>query len=129
MRVIKRHRNRRLYDPEESRTITQAELAAMVKSGADVRVIDTATGDDITLNVLGKVLLSEASSWEEVKESKELFRKIITLGGDKSMSVLKNTILASIGAIQVTKAKAENVRSVVGRIDPGRAIYNLSWDA
>ncbi|UCG62414.1 MAG: phasin family protein [Candidatus Zixiibacteriota bacterium] len=109
MRIIKRHRNRRLYDCEESRTITQADLAAMVKGGADVKVIDNASGKDITLTVLGKVMLSEASSWDEIKESKELFRRIITIGGDKSMSVLKNTVLASIGAIQVTKAKAEKV--------------------
>lgn len=109
MRVIKRHRNRRLYDTEDSRTVTQAELAAIVKSGADVKVIDNVTGEDITLTVLGRVMLSEASTWQEIKESKELFRKIISLGGDKSMSVLKNTILASIGAFQVTKAKAEKV--------------------
>lgn len=109
MRVIKRHRNRRLYDTEESRTITQAELAAMVKTGTDIKVIDNATGEDITLIVLGRIMLTEASTWEEIKESKELFRRIISLGGDKSMSVLKNTILASIGAFQVTKTKAEKV--------------------
>jgi polyhydroxyalkanoate synthesis repressor PhaR len=109
MRVIKRHRNRRLYDTGESRAITQAELAAMVKTGADIQVIDNASGEDITLTVLGRVMLSETSSWQDVKESREMFRRIISLGGDKSMSVLKNTILASIGAIQMTKAKAEKV--------------------
>lgn len=109
MRLIKRHRNRRLYDTETSRTVTQAELAAMVKAGHDVKVVDNATGEDITLQVLGRVMLSEASNWEDIKQSRELFRKIISLGGDKSMSVLKNTILASIGAIQVTKAKAEKI--------------------
>jgi poly(hydroxyalkanoate) granule-associated protein len=94
---------------EKSRTITQADLAGMVKSGVEIKVIDKTSGDDITLAVLGRVMLSEACSWEEMKESKELFRRIILLGGDKSMSVLKNTILASIGAIQVTKAKAEKI--------------------
>ncbi len=109
MRIIKRHRNRRLYDTEESRIINQADLARIVRSGIEIQVVDNATGEDITLIVLGRVMLSEASSWDEIKESKELFRKIISLGGDKSMSVLKNTILASIGVIQVTKAKAEKV--------------------
>ena len=109
MRIIKRHRNRRLYDTEESRIINQTDLARIVRSGIEIQVVDNATGEDITLIVLGRVMLSEASSWDEIKESKELFRKIISLGGDKSMSVLKNTILASIGVIQVTKAKAEKV--------------------
>jgi len=84
-------------------------LAELVKAGIDIKVIDNATGEDITLTVLGRILLSEASTWDEIKESKELFRKIISLGGDKSMSVLKNTILASIGVFQVTKEKAEKI--------------------
>lgn len=109
MRVIKRHKNRRLYDTEESRVVTQDYLAELVKDGVDIKVIDNATGEDITLTVLGRVLLAEASTWDEIKESKELFRKIISLGGNKSMSVLKNTILASIGVIQVTKEKAEKI--------------------
>ena len=109
MRIIKRHRNRRLYDTEESRIINQTDLARIVRSGIEIQVVDNATGEDITLIVLGRVMLSEASSWDEIKESKELFRKIISLGGDKSMSVLKNTILASIGVIQVTAAKAEKI--------------------
>jgi len=89
--------------------ITQDFLAELVKAGIDIKVIDNATGEDITLTVLGRILLSEASTWDEIKESKELFRKIISLGGDKSMSVLKNTILASIGVFQVTKEKAEKI--------------------
>lgn len=109
MKLIKRYKNRRLYDTESSRTITQIELAAMVKNGADIHVIENASGADITLEVLGRVLISETSSWNDVKESKELFRKIISIGGDKSMSVLKNTILASIGAFHVTKDKAEAI--------------------
>jgi poly(hydroxyalkanoate) granule-associated protein len=92
-----------------SRTITQADLALLVKNGAEIKVVDNATGDDITLPVLGRVMLAESSNWDDIKESKELFKKIITLGGDRSMSVLKNTILASIGVIQVTKAKAEKI--------------------
>lgn len=131
MRVIKRHRNRRLYDSEQSRVITQADLAEMVKSGLELKVVDNATGEDITLLVLGRVMLTEASSWQELKESKELFRRIISLGGDKSMSVLKNTILASIGAFQVTKAKAEKVidelikKGELDRSDRKKAVMEL----
>jgi polyhydroxyalkanoate synthesis repressor PhaR len=109
MKLIKRYKNRRLYDVDSSRTITQRELASIVRAGHDVTIIDSASGEDITLDVLGRVVISETSSWEDVKESKELFIKLISLGGDKSMSVLKNTILASIGAFNVTRAKAEKI--------------------
>jgi len=109
MRVIKRYSNRRLYDTEASRTLTQADLASLIKNGIEVRVVDSATGKDISLAVLGKIVLSEASSWGNVKQSKELFTTIIELGGKKSMSILKNTVLASIGAFHVTKDKAEKI--------------------
>ncbi|MFC1475121.1 polyhydroxyalkanoate synthesis regulator DNA-binding domain-containing protein [Candidatus Zixiibacteriota bacterium] len=109
MKLIKRYKNRRLYDVEASRTITQTELAAIVKAGHDVKIIDSTTEKDISLEVLGRVMISETSSWGDITESKELFIKLISIGGDRSMSVLKNTILASIGAFNVTKAKAEKI--------------------
>lgn len=109
MRVIKRYSNRRLYDTNESRTITQTDLANLVRSDVDVKVVDTASGRDITMAVLGRIIISEVPRWSDKKQAKELFSKIIMIGGEKSMSILKNTILASIGVIQVTRAKAEKV--------------------
>lgn len=109
MKLIKRYRNRRLYDTTTSRTITQFDLAKMIREGQQVEVVDSDTGKDITLEVLGRVLLAETSRWHDVKESKELLRHLILAGGEKSMSILKNTILASIGVLQVSKEKAEKV--------------------
>ncbi|MDH3892173.1 MAG: phasin family protein [candidate division Zixibacteria bacterium] len=109
MRVIKRYSNRRLYDTSESRTLTQMDLANLVRSGIDLKVVDTSSGRDITMAVLGRIIISEAPRWSDKQQTKELFSKIIMIGGEKSMSILKNTILASIGAIHVTRAKAEKI--------------------
>lgn len=109
MKVIKRYKNRRLYDAETSRTITQFDLARMIREGRQVRVVDSTTGEDITRDVLGRVLLAESERWGSVSEIREMLRNLIYLGGDKSMSLLKNTILASIGALQVTREKAEKI--------------------
>jgi polyhydroxyalkanoate synthesis repressor PhaR len=109
MRLIKRYKNRRLYDTGTSRTITQFDLAQLIKEGEEVKVIDSATGGDITLSVLSRVMVAQSSSWGDIKETKEILRDIIFLGGNKSMSILKNTVLASIGALQVTRSKAEKI--------------------
>lgn len=109
MRIIKRYRNRRLYDTRESRTITQFDLARLIREGEEVQVIESATGEDITVSVLGRVMASETSKWEDVKDTKDVLRHFIYLGGNKSMSILKNTVLASIGVVQVTKTKAEQI--------------------
>ncbi|MEW5994964.1 MAG: polyhydroxyalkanoate synthesis regulator DNA-binding domain-containing protein, partial [Candidatus Zixiibacteriota bacterium] len=98
MRTIKRYSNRRLYDQQTSRTLTQPELAALIKRGVEVRVVDAASGRDITVAVLGKIVLAEAEQWDNAGESKELLTSIIKLGGRKTMSILRNTVLASIGA-------------------------------
>ncbi|MFZ5980445.1 MAG: polyhydroxyalkanoate synthesis regulator DNA-binding domain-containing protein [Candidatus Zixiibacteriota bacterium] len=109
MKLIKRYRNRRLYDAESSRTITLEDLSEMIKKGYEVKVVDSVTDEDITLSVMGRILVMDLTRWGDLGKSKELMRTIISLGGDKSMSLLKNTVLASIGVIQVTKAKAEKI--------------------
>ncbi len=109
MKLIKRYSNRRLYDTSTSSTLTLADLAAFIRAGTEIRVIDTVDGEDITTEVMGRILVAEMSSWENARKSQEILRKTITLTGEKSMSLLKNTILASIGVFQVTKAKAEKI--------------------
>ena len=109
MKLIKRYSNRRLYDTSTSSTLTLADLAAFIRGGTEIKVIDTVDGEDITTEVMGRVLTAEMSSWENARKSQEILRKTITLTGEKSMSLLKNTILASIGVFQVTKAKAEKI--------------------
>lgn len=51
-RIVKKYGNRRLYDTAESRYVTLEELAASVRAGAEVRVVDAQTGDDLTQTVL-----------------------------------------------------------------------------
>jgi polyhydroxyalkanoate synthesis repressor PhaR len=109
MRVIKRYSNRRLYDTVASRTLTLIELAALVRAGTRVRVIDAGSGQDVTVEVLGRTLVTELSASQDDTRSRELLYRTIMKSGERSMSILKNTVLASIGAFQVTKAKAEKI--------------------
>ena len=109
MRIIKRYSNRRLYDTESSRTITQSDLSKMLKEGVELKVIDSRTGKDITVPVLGRLMLFEATHWNDHKGSQELFKAIILTGGEIPMSILKNTILASLGALQVTHETATKI--------------------
>lgn len=109
MKLVKRYKNRRLYDIESSRTITFEDLALMIKKGQEIKVVDSVTNEDITLAVLGRVVVSELTDWNDIGAARALLKNIISLGGEKSMSILKNTVLASIGVLQVTKEKAEKI--------------------
>jgi polyhydroxyalkanoate synthesis repressor PhaR len=56
-RVIKRYENRKLYDARAGRHVTLEDVARLVADGEDVRVVDQATGADLTAPTLAQALL------------------------------------------------------------------------
>ena len=55
-RIIKKYPNRRLYDTEESRYITLADIRRLVLEEIDFVVIDKNSQQDITRNILLQVM-------------------------------------------------------------------------
>jgi polyhydroxyalkanoate synthesis repressor PhaR len=51
-RIIRKYANRRLYDTETSKHINREDVRKLIAAGTDIRVIDDASGDDITRDVL-----------------------------------------------------------------------------
>jgi polyhydroxyalkanoate synthesis repressor PhaR len=60
MKVIRKYKNRKLYDTETSRYIRLDEIAEVIRSGEDVQVLDVITRNDITSQVLVEILYAEA---------------------------------------------------------------------
>lgn len=60
--LIKKYGNRRLYDTGDSRYITLEELAVKIRMGADVRVVDAQTGDDLTQATLAQLVLETGNA-------------------------------------------------------------------
>lgn len=58
--VIKKYGNRRLYDTAGSRYVNLDDLAAMVRAGKDVRVVDAKTGRDLTRVTLTQIITEDA---------------------------------------------------------------------
>jgi polyhydroxyalkanoate synthesis repressor PhaR len=63
---IRKYSNRRLYDATRSRHITADELYQLVRDGHDVVVTDSATGADITHQVLAQMIVERDSPKLEV---------------------------------------------------------------
>jgi polyhydroxyalkanoate synthesis repressor PhaR len=63
---IRKYSNRRLYDSTRSRHITADELYQLVRDGHDVVVTDSASGADITHQVLTQMILERDSPKLEV---------------------------------------------------------------
>lgn len=60
--VVKKYSNRRLYDTDESRYITLEELTEKIREGADVRVVDAKSGEDLTQATLTQIILEGPSA-------------------------------------------------------------------
>jgi polyhydroxyalkanoate synthesis repressor PhaR len=74
--VIKKYPNRRLYDTSAGRYVNLDDVAAQIRNGIDLQVVDARTGEDLTRVVLTQIIM------EEVKEQPlglplELLRQLI----------------------------------------------------
>jgi len=59
MPIIKRYPNRKLYDTEAKQYITLEGIAALIRQEQEIRVIDHATGEDLTAVTLTQVILEQ----------------------------------------------------------------------
>lgn len=58
--VIKKYGNRRLYDTAGSRYVNLEEIAALVRQGKNVQVVDAKSGRDLTRVVLTQIITEDA---------------------------------------------------------------------
>ncbi|MEL6543903.1 MAG: polyhydroxyalkanoate synthesis regulator DNA-binding domain-containing protein [Myxococcota bacterium] len=78
--VVKKYSNRRLYDTHNSRYVTLVELAALIESGHDVRVVDAKSGQDLTQGTLMQIILDGRGAAELLPV--ELLTQLIRMGDD-----------------------------------------------
>ncbi len=59
MPLIKRYPNRKLYDTGAKQYVSLDQVAQMIRQGADIQVLDHATGDDLTTLTLVQIIAEE----------------------------------------------------------------------
>ena len=58
-RVVKRYANRKLYDTQRSRYVTLEQIADMIRSGEDVKIVDNNSKEDLTAITLTQIIFEE----------------------------------------------------------------------
>ena len=58
--IIKKYENRRLYDTSTSQYIKLEEIAALIRNGKEVRVMDAKTGQDLTRGTLTQIIVDDS---------------------------------------------------------------------
>ncbi|HVP67298.1 MAG TPA: polyhydroxyalkanoate synthesis regulator DNA-binding domain-containing protein [Anaeromyxobacteraceae bacterium] len=88
-KVIKRYTNRKLYDTVESRYVTLEEIADMVKAGAEVKILDNRTKEDLTSVTLAQIIFEEEKKTS--KMSLRTLRDLIRHGGERAQQFVEDT--------------------------------------
>jgi len=105
-KIIKRYTNRKLYDTVESRYVTLDEIAEMIKGGAEVKVIDNRTKDDLTSVTLAQIIFEEEKKTS--KMSLETLRDLIRYGGEVAQRLVEGTRADLRGRVEAVRAAAEH---------------------
>lgn len=124
-RIIKKYPNRRLYDTEESRYITLADIRKLVMDKVDFTVIDKQSQDDITRSILLQVISEQEQKGEAVMSRDFLSQVIRSYGGmmpDFVSSYLEQSF--KLFTDQQQKMR-DQVKDVVG-MDPLNMVTNMA---
>jgi polyhydroxyalkanoate synthesis repressor PhaR len=78
--IIKKYENRRLYNTLTSQYINQDQVAQLIRDGYDVRVVDAATGKDLTRLILAQIVLEDAKTPDSVFPLDALRQMILASG-------------------------------------------------
>ena len=84
-RLIKKYPNRRLYDTEESRYITLAEVRDLVMRAIPFKVVDSQTEDDITRNILLQIIMEQEAGGAPMFTS-AMLERFIRFYGDTAQT-------------------------------------------
>lgn len=99
--LIKKYENRRLYDATNSRYVNLEDVAQILKGGDDVRVVDAATGADITRLILTQIIVEDAKTADS-NFPLEVLRQMVVASGRASQETALKYINAMMDIYQNT---------------------------
>lgn len=116
VKLIKRYANRKLYDTQRSCYVTLDEIAEMIRTGDDVRVIDNKTKEDLTAVTFAQIIFESEKRMSRMPLS--LLRGLIQSGNDALSDLVNRAVTQPVQAIRAETEKM--VERVVSRGEEAR---------
>jgi polyhydroxyalkanoate synthesis repressor PhaR len=102
--LIKKYSNRKLYNSSRSRYITLDEIAALIREGKQVKIVDSASQEDLTTVTLAQIIL------EEEKKRKHLlpvsFLHQLIQYGHSLQTLFQRQVFSNLEALMTTQTEA-----------------------
>ncbi|HVG58038.1 MAG TPA: polyhydroxyalkanoate synthesis regulator DNA-binding domain-containing protein [Hyalangium sp.] len=112
-KVIKRYTNRKLYDTVESRYVTLDEIAAMIKEGVEVRIVDNRTKEDLTSVTLAQIIFEEEKKKNQMPLA--VLREIIRHPGESISGFIQKEVSPRVASIR--EGAEQRLDKLLGRED------------
>ena len=110
VKLIKRYANRRLYDAESSKVITLDDVARSIREGNEVRVVDSVSGEDLTVRVLGQTFLKSLEQNQEYLEFTTFLLTVLIREFSSDLSHLfSNLVQGGFGLASLSKDRLEKI--------------------
>lgn len=110
--LIKRYASRRLYNTETSDYVTLEDIAAFIREGRDVQIVDLKSGDDLTRQYLLQIIAEHESRGESVLPL-EVLNDLVRSYTTQSMSVVPQFLSMSFEMLRDGQSKMmENMGSM-----------------
>jgi polyhydroxyalkanoate synthesis repressor PhaR len=110
--LIKKYGNRRLYDTTSSRYVNLDDLAAHIRAGREVRVVDAKTGQDLTRVVLTQIITEDAKG-KPTGLPLELLRQLIIASDEVRQEFLMWYLKSAFDTYQKLQDTVQNRLSEV----------------
>ncbi len=111
--VIKKYGNRRLYDMTNSRYVNLEDIAALIRQGKDVQVVDAKSGRDLTRVTLTQVITEDAKD-KPTGLPLELLRQLILASDQVRQEFLMWYLKSAFDTYQQVQDTVQDRLSEVG---------------
>jgi polyhydroxyalkanoate synthesis repressor PhaR len=105
--VIKKYANRRLYDSSTSRYINLEDIAALVRNGKELQVVDAKTGEDLTRVTLTQIIVEDAKE-QPTGLPLELLRQLIVASDRVGQEFVMWYLKSAFEAYQKVQASVQD---------------------
>lgn len=129
--VLKKYgKNRRLYDPSTSRYVNLEEVAALIRNGTEVQVVDSRTGEDLTRVCLMQIIMEDARE-KPTGLPLELLRQLVVASDDVGREFIMGYMKSAFDTYQKVQSTLENglTRVNSAATSPFRLVTDLIQNA
>ncbi len=107
--IIKKYSNRKLYDTKEKKYVNLSEVSRLIREGAEVKVINNKTKEDVTSLVLAQIIVEQEKTKKIMLPSIFSPLKLLKKGGEDMFKLGRKMFLGGLGLASLTKERANEI--------------------